>query len=162
MRFIIILVIFSYIISGVFAYVLPLPCQSTGVHLFQPPLQLRNHNKLSYRPHIGRSCIKSKSAVFSVPIYARLATQWGQSVALLKSSPTQFVSIPVVAGLVGYITNWVGVKMLFYPIQWLGIPIYRVANQPLGLLGWQGIVPAKRSAMAAKLGDVIVHMYCSH
>lgn len=82
----------------------------------------------------------------------RLDSQWRSSLAGLKSSPLQFFSIPLVAGLVGYITNWVGVKMLFYPTRWLGIPIVRVPGQPLGLLGWQGIVPAKRVAMASKLG----------
>jgi uncharacterized membrane protein YheB (UPF0754 family) len=45
---------------------------------------------------------------------------------------------------------------LFYPINWRGIPIYRWENQPFGLLGWQGIVPAKRVAMATKLVDVTI------
>ena len=83
---------------------------------------------------------------------ARLGAQWRSSVAALRSSPWQFLSIPLVAGIVGYVTNWVGVKMLFFPTKWLGIPLYRVPGQPLGLLGWQGIVPAKRVAMATKLG----------
>ena len=83
---------------------------------------------------------------------AGVGAQWRSSVAALRTSPMQFLSIPLVAGIVGYVTNWVGVKMLFYPIRWLGIPIHRVPGQPLGLLGWQGIVPAKRIAMATKLG----------
>jgi uncharacterized membrane protein YheB (UPF0754 family) len=45
---------------------------------------------------------------------------------------------------------------LFYPIKWFGIPIYRWENQPFGVLGWQGIVPAKRVAMANKLVDVTI------
>ena len=60
------------------------------------------------------------------------------------------------AAIIGYITNWIGVKMLFYPIKWTGLHIYRWADQPLGLFGWQGIVPAKRMQMANKLVDVTI------
>jgi uncharacterized membrane protein YheB (UPF0754 family) len=74
----------------------------------------------------------------------------------MKKKPWTYISIPIVAALVGYLTNYVGVKMLFYPIKWRGIPIYRWENQPLGLIGWQGIVPAKRFAMATKMVDVTI------
>ena len=30
----------------------------------------------------------------------------------------QYVSIPIIAGAVGNVTNYVGVNMLFYPIDW--------------------------------------------
>lgn len=33
-------------------------------------------------------------------------------------------------------------------------PIYRVPGEPFGLLGWQGIVPAKSAKMAGKMVDV--------
>lgn len=73
-----------------------------------------------------------------------------------RRNPWTFLTIPVVAALVGWLTNWVGVKMLFYPIEWSGIPLFRWENQPLGLFGWQGIVPAKRLAMATKMVDVTI------
>lgn len=73
-----------------------------------------------------------------------------------KANPWTYLSIPVVAALVGYITNYVGVKMLFYPTQWRGIPLLRFEGQPLGLVGWQGIVPAKRFAMAGRMVDVTI------
>lgn len=73
-----------------------------------------------------------------------------------RRNPWTFLTIPVVAALVGWLTNWVGVKMLFYPIEWRGIPLFRWENQPLGLFGWQGIVPAKRLAMATKMVDVTI------
>jgi len=38
--------------------------------------------------------------------------------------------------------------MIFYPLKWRGIPIYRVEGEPLGLIGWQGIVPAKTLKMS--------------
>lgn len=85
-----------------------------------------------------------------------LSKRWSLGVADIKKNPLSYISIPIVAALVGYITNYVGVKMLFYPIQWRGIPFYRWENQPLGLIGWQGIVPAKRHAMAAKMVDVTI------
>jgi len=44
--------------------------------------------------------------------------------------------------------------MIFYPIQFRGIPLWRWDEQPLGLLGWQGIVPCKTRAMS----DTMVNM----
>lgn len=46
--------------------------------------------------------------------------------------------IPLIAGFVGWFTNYLAVQMIFYPIKWRGIPIYKVEGEPLGLLGWQG------------------------
>lgn len=37
-----------------------------------------------------------------------------------RTNPWQYISIPIVAALVGYITNYLGVAMLFYPIEWRG------------------------------------------
>ena len=57
----------------------------------------------------------------------------------------------------GWFTNWLAVKMIFYPIGFFGVPIaqmvegyqygYPILN-PLGAVGWQGIVPAKAAQMA--------------
>ena len=85
-----------------------------------------------------------------------LGKRWRLAIEDMKVNPWSYISIPIVAALVGYITNYVGVKMLFYPIKWRGIPFYRWENQPLGLIGWQGIVPAKRNAMASKMVDVTI------
>ena len=85
-----------------------------------------------------------------------LGKRWRIAVEDLKKNPWSYITIPIVAAMVGYITNYVGVKMLFYPIKWRGIPLYRWENQPLGLIGWQGIVPAKRTAMASKMVDVTI------
>ncbi|TGL35843.1 DUF445 domain-containing protein [Leptospira perdikensis] len=54
--------------------------------------------------------------------------------------------IPFTYGFVGWVTNWLALKMTFYPIQFLGIPPY---------LGWQGIIPRKAHKMASKSVDVI-------
>jgi uncharacterized membrane protein YheB (UPF0754 family) len=54
--------------------------------------------------------------------------------------------IPITYGFVGWVTNWVALKMTFYPLQFWGIPPY---------LGWQGIIPRKAHKMASKAVDVI-------
>ena len=71
-------------------------------------------------------------------------------------NPFSYLSIPIFAAFVGYITNWIGVKMLFYPINWIGIPIFRWNDQPLGLIGWQGVIPTKRFKMSRRLVDVTI------
>lgn len=87
-------------------------------------------------------------------MFNRFKTQWRASIKNMKKRPWQFASIPVMAGIVGYVTNYVGVSMLFYPIEWTGVPFKRWPDQPLGLIGWQGIVPAKRVEMATTMVDV--------
>ncbi len=47
--------------------------------------------------------------------------------------------IPITSGIVGWATNFLAVKMMFYPIEFVGIrPIF----------GWQGLIPMKRREMA--------------
>jgi uncharacterized membrane protein YheB (UPF0754 family) len=75
----------------------------------------------------------------------------------MKQRPLKYLSIPISAAIIGYITNWVGVKMLFYPLEWTGLPLMRFGpEQPFGVLGWQGVVPCKRRVMSAKLVDVTI------
>jgi uncharacterized membrane protein YheB (UPF0754 family) len=87
------------------------------------------------------------------------------------------ISIPLFTGVIGYITNWTGVLMLFKPVGFHGIKVpglkmlfpylpRRVRILPLirydGRLGWQGIVPSRADKMAsisvdkglAKLGSI--------
>jgi uncharacterized membrane protein YheB (UPF0754 family) len=87
------------------------------------------------------------------------------------------ISVPLFTGIIGYITNWTGVLMLFRPMRFHGIkvPLLRVAFPILprrvqvlplirydGYLGWQGIVPSRADKMAsiavdkglAKLGSI--------
>lgn len=56
----------------------------------------------------------------------------------------KYASIPVVAAIVAWATNWLAVQMTFYPLRFIGIPPY---------LGWQGIIPAKAEKMSAILVD---------
>lgn len=51
----------------------------------------------------------------------------------------QFLSIPLVSGIVGWATNVLALKMTFYPLEFWGIKPF---------LGWQGIIPSKAKKMA--------------
>ncbi|WP_404364638.1 DUF445 domain-containing protein [Marinobacter sp.] len=59
----------------------------------------------------------------------------------------QYLSIPVIAALIGWITNWLAIKMTFYPLEFVGKP---------PLLGWQGIIPSKARKMAAISVDATI------
>ncbi|RDV24631.1 DUF445 family protein [Alteromonas aestuariivivens] len=49
------------------------------------------------------------------------------------------LTIPLISAIVGWGTNYLAVKMMFFPIEFVGIkPIF----------GWQGLIPAKRRQMA--------------
>ncbi|MDP1540358.1 MAG: hypothetical protein U0998_09040 [Moraxellaceae bacterium] len=54
-------------------------------------------------------------------------------------------AIPFVASFVGWFTNWIAIKMTFWPLEFIGY-------KPL-LLGWQGIIPSKAGKMAAIVVD---------
>lgn len=77
---------------------------------------------------------------------------------------TDLISIPLFTGVIGYLTNWTGVVMLFRPIRFYGVKVpglrllfpllpRRVRVLPLisytGRLGWQGIVPSRADKMAS-------------
>lgn len=63
--------------------------------------------------------------------------------------------IPVVAAGIGLVTNWMGVKMLFYPIEYAGVEWVREKDAPYGLFGWQGVVPVRTEKMALRLTDIV-------
>jgi uncharacterized membrane protein YheB (UPF0754 family) len=84
----------------------------------------------------------------------------------MDSDTLNLITIPLFSGAIGYITNWSGVLMLFYPVHFRGIRIPGL--QPLtvilprrlrqipgvshGGIGWQGIIPSR----AAKMGSISV------
>lgn len=79
------------------------------------------------------------------------------AVQKFQARPATYLLIPCVAALVGWLTNWLAVQMIFYPIRFRGIPLWVKEEVPLGLLGWQGIVPCKTRPMS----DAMVHMVTS-
>lgn len=56
----------------------------------------------------------------------------------IRDQPVQLL-IPPIAAIVGWITNVLAVKMMFYPVDFVGFRPY---------LGWQGIIPANALAVA--------------
>ena len=76
------------------------------------------------------------------------------------------ISVPPLMGVIGYVTNWTGVLMLFYPVHFKGLRVgwmrafarampHKIQQIPgimLGGLGWQGIVPSR----AQKMGSLAV------
>jgi uncharacterized membrane protein YheB (UPF0754 family) len=84
----------------------------------------------------------------------------------VSTSTIALVTVPIVTGVIGYMTNWTGVLMLFYPVHFRGLRApwlhraarrmpYKVRQIPglmIGGIGWQGIVPSR----AAKMGSLAV------
>jgi uncharacterized membrane protein YheB (UPF0754 family) len=76
------------------------------------------------------------------------------------------LTIPLFTGAIGYLTNWSGVWMLFYPVRFSGwrlpglrrlaplLPrrIQQIPGVMQGGVGWQGIIPSR----AAKMGSIAV------
>jgi uncharacterized membrane protein YheB (UPF0754 family) len=75
--------------------------------------------------------------------------------AKFMARPGTYLFIPIIAALVGWFTNYLAVQMIFYPINYWGLPIYRRPEVPLGLLGWQGIVPCKTVTMSVALVEMV-------
>ena len=55
----------------------------------------------------------------------------------------KYVSIPFIAAIIGWGTNWLAIKMTFLPLEYVGFRPF---------LGWQGIVPSK----VEKMGGILV------
>ena len=85
----------------------------------------------------------------------------------VDSQLISLLTVPLFTGAIGYVTNWSGVLMLFYPVEFRGIKVpglalisrffpRKVRQVPLGFtqggIGWQGIVPSR----AAKMGSIAV------
>ena len=66
-----------------------------------------------------------------------------------------YLLMPFISGLIGWSTNVLALKMTFYPLEFVGVPLLRFEDQPFGLFGWQGIIPAKAAKMAAKCVDLM-------
>jgi uncharacterized membrane protein YheB (UPF0754 family) len=56
-------------------------------------------------------------------------------------------ALPIIGALIGWLTNWVAVKMLFHPKKPLRLLIVTV----------QGVFPKRQQAFAEKLGNVVAN-----
>lgn len=57
----------------------------------------------------------------------------------ITSEHLLLLAIPLISAFVGWFTNFLAVKMMFYPIEFMGIKPF---------IGWQGLIPKKRQEMA--------------
>jgi uncharacterized membrane protein YheB (UPF0754 family) len=60
--------------------------------------------------------------------------------------------IPLISALVGWFTNVVAIKMMFHPVDFVGIPPY---------LGWQGVIPANALRLAKVSNKLITQKLLS-
>ena len=84
----------------------------------------------------------------------------------MDSQTISLITVPFFTGAIGYVTNWSGVWMLFWPVHFRGFKLpglaplanilpRRVQQIPgvmQGGVGWQGIIPSR----AAKMGSIAV------
>ena len=66
-----------------------------------------------------------------------------------------YACIPVVAGILNWLTNALAVKMIFSPEEYVGLDIKRFPETPAGFFGWQGIVPCKVRKMSSTMVDLM-------
>jgi uncharacterized membrane protein YheB (UPF0754 family) len=83
------------------------------------------------------------------------------AVQKFRNRPGTYITIPIVAAVVGWFTNWLAVQMIFYPIKYWGLPIYVRDEMPLGFLGWQGIIPCKTVTMTTSIVNIVTQQLLS-
>jgi len=71
--------------------------------------------------------------------------------------------IPLITGLIGYATNWVAIRFLFYPLDFVGVRVpglktiapslprklRQIPGVMKGKVGWQGIIPSRSEKMGS-------------
>ena len=125
------------------------PILSTGSRSFYD-----NHNYL-------RQCSLSKNRISSSTALG-VKFDFGVFTAPLKNAvdkftarPVTYMLIPVLAAIVGWVTNWLAVQMLFYPVNYSGLSLWRKKDVPLGFIGWQGVVPCKVELMTDTMVEMV-------
>jgi uncharacterized membrane protein YheB (UPF0754 family) len=64
---------------------------------------------------------------------------------LAELNPLVFC-IPFIAGFIGWFTNWIAVKAMLYPVDFVGIP---------PAFGWQGVVPKNAEELSRNFSELI-------
>jgi uncharacterized membrane protein YheB (UPF0754 family) len=127
----------------------------------KPPAKKRSDTKLYVA---SRGLLLACVALFVMVVQGRaINAAVGSGIALSSTSfasvvsdrfqehAMRYASIPVVAGLLNWATNFLAVKMIFYPVNFVGLKIRTWPEQPFGLIGWTGIVPVKAASMASRM-----------
>ena len=116
--------------------------------------QIRHANGHTARKSVICHSSVLEPVIASTSLIQRILTH---GVTTFMSNWKAYSVIPFIAGFVGWFTNYLAVQMIFYPIRWRGLPIYKVEGEPLGLLGWQGIVPAKTLKMSEAIVNTTIN-----
>ena len=99
-----------------------------------------------------------------IKLHASLRKAFLRALEKFNADRRGMLLIPLVAAFVGWFTNWLAVQMIFYPVKFFGIPWLQYTEgsaygfdilQPLGVLGWQGIVPAKAAQMSLTMVTMV-------
>jgi uncharacterized membrane protein YheB (UPF0754 family) len=115
------------------------------------------------------SSLKLPAAVLALAIAGKLllfaihgsAARIPKAIDKFYSRPGPYLLVPLIAAAVGWFTNWLAVQMIFYPITFRGIRIYQRPEAPLGLIGWQGIIPCKTRIMSERTADMVTSQMLS-
>lgn len=59
----------------------------------------------------------------------------------------KLLTLAIIGGLIGYVTNTIAVKMIFRPLNPIRIPLFNI--------NIQGLIPKRRADIAHTIGDVI-------
>src|SRR5258708_1703514 len=60
------------------------------------------------------------------------------------------MAVPIINAFFTYAHIWAALQMTFFPVEFWGINLVRCEDSPVGLFGWQGIIPTKAGKMARK------------
>jgi uncharacterized membrane protein YheB (UPF0754 family) len=71
---------------------------------------------------------------------------WAEIIADVSKHWWVYLSMPVIAAVIGYVTKLAAIKMMFYPVEFRGRRPY---------LGWQGVIPRAAGRMAAIACDTL-------
>jgi uncharacterized membrane protein YheB (UPF0754 family) len=67
-------------------------------------------------------------------------------------STIRIISIPFISGLIGWLTNYLAVRMIFHPYQPIGFGPFKI----------QGLIPKRREELAISIGKTVSSHLISH
>ncbi len=90
-----------------------------------------------------------------------LSWGWNRVIQSLLPFEWQLLLIPLITGMIGYATNWVAIRFLFHPVEFVGVQlpglktlapalprkIRQIPGVMQGKIGWQGIIPSRSEKM---------------
>ncbi len=72
---------------------------------------------------------------------------WSSIIAEIQENFWLYLSIPFIAGIIGYVTKLLALEMMFEPTEFVGKPPY---------LGWQGVIPRNAEKMATVATSLLI------